>query len=199
MNKKAYLGSLVGTFIGIIIMSIIGITIYPQIQEITLNMTNTPSFPSNVSGGVDEVFNSSSTILNLIPLMFALGILIFAISLLINTFKGIGGGFEGSSDEEEDKEEDERFTCRKCWSRKNPDNQEHWSGCCDECGLEPLCDDCLVISEAINICKECIDKLAEREKAKDKLKKLNINEKKEVPKVIEKSDENKFEGKSKYD
>ncbi len=105
MNKKAYLGSLIGTFIGIIIISIIGITIYPQIQEITLNMTNTTSFSSNISGGFDEVFNSSSTILSLLPLMFALGLAVISISLLMNTFNRVGDGFGGSSDEEEENEE----------------------------------------------------------------------------------------------
>ncbi len=109
MNKKGMLGNLIG---GLVVI-IIGIVMYPTMVEqidiaagATSNVTNIP------------IFDSANTLLGLLPLFFALGILMVALNLVMSMLRDVGL-FGSSSKEVEDvendeDEEEETFICVRC-------------------------------------------------------------------------------------
>ncbi|KKK80149.1 hypothetical protein LCGC14_2826390 [marine sediment metagenome] len=202
MNKKGQrifgLGSLVGGFIAIGI----GIWMYPiLIEQLDIaasasnNVTNIP-----VSG-------SANTILGLIPLFFALGILAFALNLVMSGLRNVGvlGGSSDDEDkeeeeEEEEEEEDEEYEskCDYCGKEINEDDEYE----CDKCE-ENICMNCRIKIGDEDYCRECYDKKKQRmERIKQESKKEIVKE--EVKPIITEGKtsfekKSKFEEKTKYD
>ena len=105
-----------------------------------------------------EFFSSQS---NSVGFMFAAVVLGMALVFFIKSIAGFRSVFDFDYDDEDDSDDDigeTDFYCEQC-KKHITKKQKHNDGCCDECGDDPLCDNCLTMSNNINICKKCFNKM----------------------------------------
>ena len=195
MNRKGQrtfgLGNLVIGFVVIII----GIMLYPMLVE---QLDIAASASNNVTN--IPVSESANTILGLIPLFFVLGILMFAVKLIMSGLGDVGilgGSSDGKSkdeeedeEDEEDEEEDESDKCEYC----NREIIQRDSYSCDECE-EEICVNCRHVYGGKDLCEKCYILIDPNKK---EIKKVIEPKKEEVKPIITK-EKTIFEKKSKFD
>ena len=166
---------------------------YPTIVEqidiaagATSNVTNIP------------ISDSANTLLGLLPLFFALGILMVALNLVMSMLRDVGlfggGSSERDYNDEDGDDDDLEEECEYC----EKDILEEDERTCNECE-ENICINCRVRFGEYNYCKECY-----KEVKKDVEKKDEKIKKEEVKPIITKEKtsfekKSKFEEKTKYD
>lgn len=101
MNKKGWLGSLVGGFV----VLLIGISLIKPISEQVALATHSSNFLNTTIGNVTVNSSANSQLLSAVPYLFAIGILGIAIVVVFNALKSarvLGAGKEDEDEEMED-------------------------------------------------------------------------------------------------
>ncbi len=188
MNKKGILGNWIGGFVVIIIVIMIYPTLVEQLEIAARSSSNVSNLP---------ISDSVSTILGLMLLFFVLGISILVFNIVTSGLRG-AGLISGSSDEEEEEEDsdedesDKTYECEYC-EKEIIEKDERTCNKCEENN----CIYCRKRFGEYNYCKDCYKEIMKKtEKVKEVKKEVEIKE--EVEPIMD-FENNKFEGKTKYD